>query len=232
MSSREEVLRSLTEAEKLSGHVGGKRAQRHELTYIVDGEYPPGSDPVVERFTKSVERYGAHVLRVPSVRDVPEALEEFIADASSVVFPTGVPPTWIKTAIRDKQVYLDSPETPLPHKTLDEIDAVVTGSTCAIAQTGTIVLDGTGDQGRRALTLIPDTHVVVVDAATVFTTVPEAFRALEETRDRPLTWISGPSATSDIELSRVEGVHGPRKLRIIIAGEVKGLDDLPPGGED
>lgn len=232
MSSREEVLRRLAEAEKLSGHVGDKRSQRGEPAYIVDGEYPPGSDRVVDRFTKSVERYGAKVLRVPSVRDVPKALEEFLGDVSSVVFPTGVPPTWIKTAIRDKQVYLDSPEAPLPHKTLDEIDAVVTGSTCAVAQTGTIVLDGTGDQGRRALTLIPDVHIVVVDAGSVFTTVPEAFRALEGTQNRPLTWISGPSATSDIELSRVEGVHGPRNLRVIIAGEVKGVDDLPPGAEE
>ena len=99
---------------------------------------------------------------------------------------------------------------------LDRVDAVLTSSRCAVAPTGTIILDATPDQGRRAITLVPDTHVVVVDAGAVRATVGEAFAILSSNPTRPITWIAGPSATSDIELSRVEGVHGPRNLKVIL----------------
>jgi L-lactate utilization protein LutC len=106
------------------------------------------------------------------------------------------------------------PDTGLTARQLDAVEAVVTAAALGIALTGTVVLDHTGDQGRRALSLVPDLHVCVVRADQVVHGVPEAVARLDPRR--PQTWISGPSATSDIELDRVEGVHGPRTLVVVL----------------
>ncbi|MBE7187657.1 LUD domain-containing protein, partial [Jatrophihabitans endophyticus] len=109
---------------------------------------------------------------------------------------------------------VDVVRAPVTTSVLDEVGVVLTGCAVAIAETGTIVLDHAADQGARALTLVPDHHVVVVHADQIVPNVPDALALLDPTR--PLTWISGPSATSDIELDRVEGVHGPRRLDVVV----------------
>ncbi|MFF3323888.1 lactate utilization protein C [Streptomyces sp. NPDC002889] len=146
-------------------------------------------------------------------RELPSLIAELLTEhcAGSVAVPDGLPPAWL--AATDAEQCAD--EGPLSPYELDATDAVVTGCALAIAETGTIVLDAGPGQGRRALTLVPDLHICVVRAADqIVASVPQAMSRLDPTR--PLTWISGPSATSDIELDRVEGVHGPRTLEVIL----------------
>ncbi|MET7975246.1 lactate utilization protein C [Streptomyces mirabilis] len=132
-----------------------------------------------------------------------------------VLVPPGLPPEWMSAA-DPTRVHDRAAST--PHE-LDKVESVVTGCALAIAETGTLVLDGGPDQGRRRITLVPDHHICVVRVPDqVVSSVPQALERLDPTR--PLTWISGPSATSDIELDRVEGVHGPRTLEVVlVSGE-------------
>ena len=138
-------------------------------------------------------------------------------EATSVVVPPGLDMAWLaETKGSGIQIRVDDP--PLSKQELNEASAVVTAAKVAIAETGTIVLDHQADQGRRIISLLPDTHICIVRASQILTSVPEAMTHLASSiqERRPLTWISGPSATVDIELTRVEGVHGPRKLYVII----------------
>ncbi|WP_329263002.1 LUD domain-containing protein [Streptomyces sp. NBC_01478] len=137
----------------------------------------------------------------------------------TVVVPPGLEPSWLAAA--DVEQIADRAEN-TPHE-LDRVDSVVTACAVAAAETGTIVLDGGPDQGRRRITLVPDHHICVVRVPDqVVSSVPQALRRLDPAR--PLTWISGPSATSDIELDRVEGVHGPRTLEVVLVGDQASVD--------
>jgi L-lactate dehydrogenase complex protein LldG len=174
---------------------------------------------VLERFVEMTIDYKAEVKRVPAA-GVPDAIAELLvaAGVGSAVLPAGLDPAW-RAAVVGTGITVCSDEPQLSRNELNAIDAVVTASAVSIAETGTIVLDHAGDQGRRALTLVPDTHLVVVRADQVVSDVPEAVGRLAAAvaSGNPLTWISGPSATSDIELTRVEGVHGPRTLLVVLA---------------
>lgn len=160
----------------------------------------------VDLFAARVADHRARIARVARERIACEIAK--IASGLTFGVPEGLPHEWWPdSAVVDRS--MSSAE-------LDVLDGVVTGCTAAIAETGTIVLAGHPHEGRRALTLVPDLHVCVVEVDQIVGTVPEAIELLQGESTRPLTFISGPSATSDIELSRVEGVHGPRRLTVLV----------------
>ncbi len=170
-----------------------------------------GATDLVAHFAERVADYRATVVHCEP-GDVATSVAAALPTGARVVVPPGLPAEI--TIGFDVEV-----DDGLSATELDAIDAVITCCRIAIAETGTIVLDHAPDQGRRALTLVPDRHVCVVRADQVVADVPDAVAGLDP--DRPLTWISGPSATSDIELDRVEGVHGPRVLHVIVVGEIE-----------
>lgn len=170
-------------------------------------------DVLAALFVERVGEYRATVHRCAPDR-IAATAGRICADAgaATMIVPADAPAAWRPA---DVAVIEDAGHTP---EQLDAIDAVLTGCATGVAETGTIVLDGGRAQGRRALTLVPDVHLCVVTADQIVELVPEAVAALDDavTAGRALTWISGPSATSDIELSRVEGVHGPRHLHVLL----------------
>lgn len=208
MSAREEILGRLRQA---TADVSSPVGARGEVPLIAVES--PGEEQTLDLFAENVADYRATVVRCPEsgvAAEVAAALAR--AHAHSVVVPDGLAADWV-AHLRDSGVRILADEG-LTSAELDEVDAVVTAARVGIATTGTIVLDHTPDQGRRALSLVPDQHICVIRADQVVHDVPHAVALLDPSR--PLTWISGPSATSDIELNRVEGVHGPRTLDVII----------------
>ena len=196
--------------------------ERSEDVAVERGYRKGGDDPredVVARFAENVAEYEATVHRVGK-DDLPGAIEKTLADRGikSLVVPPRLPEAWLPENV---EALLDAASPPLTNEELDGADGVLTGCALGIAQTGTIVLDAGEGQGRRALTLLPDYHLCVVREDQIVDLVPEAFAKLEtavKDEGRAVTFISGPSATSDIELNRVEGVHGPRTLEVLIFG--------------
>jgi L-lactate dehydrogenase complex protein LldG len=200
VEAREEILARLRAARSTSDERPVPRAYRRA------GESDPGL--LLALLTDRLEDYKAGVHR-----SAPEALAATIGDVlrgvATLAVPPDLPEGWL-TGYRGK-VFSDLRAV----AELDRIGAVLTGCAVAIAQTGTLVLDTGHAQGHRALTLVPDHHVCVVHTGQIVAGVPEALARLVDPT-RPLTFISGPSATSDIELNRVEGVHGPRRLDVVL----------------
>lgn len=174
-------------------------------------------EETVELLAENLADYRAIVHRTTD-DELPDVIMRLLAQRGPqyVLIPPGLPPAWMSAAdptrVHDRAVST-------PHE-LDRVESVVTGCALAVAETGTIVLDGGPDQGRRRITLVPDHHICVVRVPDqVVSSVPQALERLDPAR--PLTWISGPSATSDIELDRVEGVHGPRTLEVVLVSGVR-----------
>ncbi|MFE1585525.1 lactate utilization protein C [Streptomyces sp. NPDC059402] len=213
MSSRERILgrvrRALADVPD--------DARPYEETVVRDYLREHGQRSVartVDLLAENLADYRAIVHRCADGR-LPELLARLLSahGSRSVVVPPGLPGTWLGAA--DAALVEDRAASTAAE--LDEVDSVVTGCAVAVAETGTLVLDGSPDQGRRRITLVPDHHICVVRVPDqVVSSVPEALERLDP--KRPLTWISGPSATSDIELDRVEGVHGPRTLEVVLLG--------------
>ncbi|MEV5771288.1 LutC/YkgG family protein [Streptomyces antimycoticus] len=192
-----------------------------ERTYHrVHGDRTPSE--TVDLLAEHLADYRAIVHRTDAPA-LPALIARLLADrgATSVALPPGLPDSWL-SAVPDAVRRVPDTAELTPHD-LDAVSSVVTACAVAIAETGTVVLDAAPDQGRRRITLVPDHHICVIRVPDqVVDSVPEGLERLDPAR--PLTWISGPSATSDIELDRVEGVHGPRTLEVILTG--------PPAGPE
>jgi L-lactate dehydrogenase complex protein LldG len=212
VNAREEVLARIATAHRV--------APPPDLRYEdIAREYRTTSDASAEALTELlIDRLVDYRALVRQCRvddlgaTIADALEE--RGANKVVAPAGLDPSWMANLSADVRTDEPSSGDRLSVSVLDAVDGVITSCAVAIAETGTLILDGSPGQGRRVLTLIPDYHLCVVFTDQIVPDVPQALARLEATR--PLTMISGPSATSDIELNRVEGVHGPRTLEVII----------------
>ncbi|MFJ9037307.1 lactate utilization protein C [Streptomyces sp. NPDC102406] len=215
MSSRDVILGRVRRA--LGGPAGAPAA----YATAVDRGYlrehgDRGVEETVALLAENLADYRALVHRTTSA-ELSGKIARLLAERGSrtVVVPPGLPPEWLAGADATR-VHDRAANTPAE---LDGVDSVVTACAVAIAETGTLVLDGSPDQGRRRITLVPDHHICVVRVPDqVVSSVPQALERLDPAR--PLTWISGPSATSDIELDRVEGVHGPRTLEVVLVSPV------------
>lgn len=214
-NSKDIMLKTIRKA--LSNDSDAEKPEDLEInrTYRREGSLP--QNEVVNLFAERVGEYKTTVKRL-NEKDLKKVIDESCRreHVKKLVVPSGFPKEFLPD---DVTALFDDSKKPLSHQELDESDGVITTCAHAVAQTGTIILNAGDGQGRRALTLVPDYHLCIVWENQVVELVPEGFGAVESSvkkERRPVTFISGPSATSDIELSRVEGVHGPRRLEALI----------------
>jgi L-lactate dehydrogenase complex protein LldG len=207
--AREEIL------ERVRGALADVPAEESPDDVAVPRAYlerEPG--PVTDLFVERVREYGS-VVRVVGADELASAIGSLCGEfgVTALVVPPDLDAAWLPPQVEA------IPDRDLDVRELDRIGAALTGCALGIAATGTVVLDAGPGQGRRALTLVPDVHICVIAEEQVVDGVPAALRRLSaglRTSRRPLTFVSGPSATSDIELSRVEGVHGPRRFGLVL----------------
>ena len=221
--ARDQILARIRAANRAAAHPSADADAAYEALsrrYLRAHHDPAGHD-IAALFAERAADYRAVVERVPEPG--PAALAPAVAGIlatraaavpGSFVVPDGFPAEWL--AELPSGITLARDEPPLAAAELDQMSGVVTGCAVAVAETGTIILDHGPGQGRRALTLVPDFHLVVVREDQIAADLADAFARLDPAR--PHTLISGPSATSDIELIRVEGVHGPRNLHVLLTG--------------
>jgi L-lactate dehydrogenase complex protein LldG len=213
-AARTEILRRIRAALLDVSHREAPKLVRVRRDYLKTDPAPQAER--VERFIDRVAEYKATIRRVAAA-DLPAAIAAALVarGVRTLVVPIDLPEVWL-TGVESVRLL---PDNRLKNEQIESTDGVLTAAALGIAQTGTIVLDGGPGQGRRALTLLPDYHLCVIGADQIVGLVPEAVTLLHDAAHalrRPITWISGPSATSDIELSRVEGVHGPRTLEVLV----------------
>jgi len=207
-AARQEIL------ERIRQSAGGAADRATEYAaipreYRREGGMSP--EARLELFAARLHDYGASVYRCTAAQ-IAAAVAQALTTRSrtAMVIPLGVPAGWLPEGFEFVK------DDGLSYAALDQSNGVITGCEAAVAFTGTIILRHGPGQARRAVTLVPDYHLCVVMAQHVVETLPEAIRRMEDFRATPLTTISGPSATSDIEMTRVKGVHGPRTLDVVL----------------
>lgn len=208
LSARAEILQKIRAANSLT-------PAAHPAWSDLPRDYKRTStlarDAVLDLLADRLHDYDAQVLR-STLADLPRNIAAMLSARSiqRLVVPAGLPPEWLPPG------FIFTPDDSLSSAELDRVDGVLTASTLAIAETGTVVLQNVPGQGRRAISLVPDYHLCLVRSQDVVETVPEAMARLQPTATLPTTFVSGPSATADIEMTRIKGVHGPRFLDVIL----------------
>jgi L-lactate dehydrogenase complex protein LldG len=212
-SARAEVLRRIREAKGGVASAEAVQAEWRSIERRYRREATRSREAILEMLVDRLQDYDARVVREVHV-DVRVAAARMLEErkAKRMVVPRGLAAEWLPGGV---EFVVDDA---LPAAELDQVDGVMTGATLAIAETGTVVLQNVAGQGRRAVTLVPDYHLCVVRVEDVVETVPEAIGRLQATAGLATTFVSGPSATADIEMTRIKGVHGPRFLDVILVG--------------
>lgn len=211
-SSRAETLRRIRAAKGGASDEASARSAWSWLDRRYRREATRGREAVIDLLEDRLRDYDAHVVRV-KIADVAATVAAMLGERGKrrLVVPVGLPAEWLSGGF---EFVVDEG---FPAAELDGFEGVMTGATVAIAETGTVVLQNVAGQGRRAASLVPDYHLCVVRVKDIVATVPEAMDLLQRTAELATTFISGPSATADIEMTRIKGVHGPRSLDVILA---------------
>lgn len=211
LSARAEILQKIRISNDLASDAATAQSAWSDLPRDYKRSSTLAHNAVLDLLADRLHDYDAQVLR-STLADLPRSIAAMLSARSiqRLVVPTGLPPEWLPRG------FIFTPDDSLSSAELDRFDGVLTASTLAIAETGTVVLQNVPGQGRRAISLVPDYHLCLVRSQDVVETVPEAMARLQPTAALPTTFVSGPSATADIEMTRIKGVHGPRFLDVIL----------------